>query len=120
RAFARVDVLTEVKILLDHSCTTTTLNVSGGGMCLLFPNEVKIVIDEEFSCELNIDVKNERVTIPIKCIVVRIGVYEQYEEYKVFVHFIEISESDRSKIVKFCFQKEVETRRLQLDYHVIL
>lgn len=113
RAYVRVDMITEVLVKLgeDQAYEKATMsNVSGGGMSMIVPSSFNAKLNDILICKFKLPIVNGEVEIEEECKVVRVG--DEAEEFKkLFLFFTNIKESERSKIIQFCFQKQLEQRR---------
>lgn len=86
--------------------TTTTKDISGGGLQLLakfqLPNGTKLRSQLDLA---------DLGFINVVCEVVRAEKIPESRSYTVAVKFIEITERDREKIVKYIFKKQTERRQ---------
>src|SRR5690625_3155428 len=115
RAFVRVDVIKDVTIIPAEedaeAVMTSIVNISGGGMCLVVPDNIQIEVDDIFTCQFVIPSPKEKESIEAECQVVRMDKDMERNHEKAFIHFLHINETDRTKIVQFCFRKQLEQRR---------
>ena len=111
RAYVRVDIETEIKIHLDELHETRTVNLSGGGMCVVLPAHLALNIGDQFTSHLQLMVGKTPQELSVESEVVRLET--EGHEQKVFVQFVNIDEADRTKIVQFCFQEQLEEYRKQ-------
>jgi len=113
RAYVRVEMITDVLIKIDEDQPyekVTMSNISGGGMSVIAPSHFNVKIDDILLCKFKLPIPNGEVELEEECKVVRVG--EAIDEFRrLFLHFTNIKESERSKIIQSCFQKQLEQRR---------
>jgi c-di-GMP-binding flagellar brake protein YcgR len=112
RSFVRLDVNVSVSLIESESeqpvpQTFITRDLSGGGLCLIS----KVPIPPSTPVNLTINLA-EQGTINASGITVRLD--KQPSDllvYLISIKFVDIIEHDRSKIMKFIFQKQLERKR---------
>lgn len=109
RSFLRVDAELEVagRVGSDRFLAVT-VDISGGGLSMMTPT--KLYENDTIECWLLIQYRNEQIEhVPFQGEIVRIK--EEDEGYLLMVRFTNIAESDRQKIVKYCYEKQLELRK---------
>lgn len=112
RSFVRLDVNVSVSLIESESeqplpKAFVTRDLSGGGLCLIS----KIPIPPRTPVNLTINLA-EQGTINASGITVRLDKQpSDLNLYLISIKFVDIIEHDRSKIIKFIFQKQVERKR---------
>lgn len=118
RAYVRVNYQTEIVI---QSCendsppyTTVTLDISGGGIGILYKDHHKLKEHETVQCWLSLPMQSGK-NIPIQelCKVARIQ--NEDTACKVSLEFVEINDANRENIVRFCFERQLDERRKGLE-----
>lgn len=119
RSFARINVLTEVTLKLKKPILATTIDLSGGGVKVYIRKNIPIAINDAIEISLLIEsVHKEKILIDTVATVVRYeDINEETKERAISFKFTDILESDRSKIIQYCFRKELEQKRLQKGEH---
>jgi len=114
RAYVRVDFITDVSVQSDRQgkeyVSSTMSNISGGGMSIVLPSTFKIQVDDVITCQFRLPCNAIDEEFEEDCKVVRLGKTTD-EQRKVYLYFINIKESERKKLIQFCFQKQLEQRR---------
>lgn len=112
RSFVRLDVSVPVSLSESESENSVpkvfnTHDLSGGGLCLIS----KVPITPNTPVNLTIDLA-EQGKVNVSGMTVRLA--KQPSDlllYLISIKFIDIIEHDRSKIIKFIFQKQLERKR---------
>ncbi|WP_077596479.1 flagellar brake protein [Oceanobacillus kimchii] len=115
REYVRVDATIDIAV---HSVlqqfepfTTTTLDISGGGVAILAPKEVELVLSEMVDIWMPLERKYQNKIhyayaqaeiVTIRELNIRMNV--------VSLHFHSITQKDRQEIIRYCFDKEREKR----------
>ncbi|WP_211745056.1 flagellar brake domain-containing protein [Paenibacillus sp. Marseille-Q4541] len=113
RNFLRVQAKLELAVKFQHDFTrfvTYTENVGGGGVSFL--GDVKHAVQEGqvLSCWLLIHYKNgEMEHVPFEGVVVRSITLESGRK-KAMVEFTQITDMERQKIIKYCFERQLDFR----------
>ncbi len=114
RSFVRLDINVNVALQLrtaaDNDAAPQKLithNISGGGLCLL--SKIPLEVDTQVDLVISLDNQD---TIRAAGVVVRVDKHSsELIPYLISIKFVDIIEQDRSKIIKFIFQKQVERKR---------
>ncbi len=112
RSFVRLDVNVSVSLIESESehpvpQTFITRDLSGGGLCLI----AKVPIPPSTPVNLTINLV-EQGTIYAAGVTVRLDKQaSDLNLYLISIKFVDIIEQDRSKIIKFIFQKQLERKR---------
>ncbi len=113
RAYVRVEMITDILVKLHENepfTKATMSNVSGGGMSAILSNQINVRAGDILLCKFKLPLQNGEAEFEEECKLVRIG--EAPDNFqKLFLYFTNIRESERSKIIQFCFQKQLELRR---------
>lgn len=87
-----------------------TKDISGGGMAILYRDPMGEAGDYVYG-NIHLDTKQENTSIPFKGEVVSVSKAD-FRVYKTALQFVDMSERDQEKIIKFCMLKQVEQSRL--------
>ncbi|MCU6710036.1 flagellar brake domain-containing protein [Paenibacillus sp. J5C_2022] len=112
RSFLRVPAELELAVKFsDHIrflCHTD--DIGGGGISFLCDNKWSFQQEQQIECWLLVPFKNGSVEhVPFKAEVVRINLLQSGRK-QVMIKFIAISDTERQKIIRFCFEKQLEYR----------
>lgn len=111
RNFLRVQSKLELAIKFKHDFTrflTYTDNVGGGGISFLGDAKHKVQEGQTLSCWLLIPYKNGEVEhVPFEGVVVRSITLESGRQ-KAMLEFTQISDMERQKIIKYCFERQLD------------
>lgn len=114
RAYVRVDYMTDISVQSDRQgkafIPSTMSNISGGGMSIVLPSTFKIRVDDIITCKFSLPCNTSAEEFEENCKVVRVGERKDNNR-KVYLYFANIKESERKKIIQFCFQKQLEQRK---------
>jgi len=112
RAFVRVKASLEVACLFAgvKKFVATTNDISGGGLSMITEPTINLQAEDELECWLLVPFRNGTIEhIPFIGAVVRTK--EVDDGLLVMMRFVEISESDRQKIVRYVFERQIELRK---------
>src|SRR5690625_285037 len=114
REYVRVDHISDISVQSDRQgknfVPSTMSNISGGGMSIVLPSTFKIRVDDSITCRFQLLCNSKEEEFEEDCKVVRLG--EPTGNYKkVYLYFTNMKESERKKIIQFCFQKQLELRK---------
>lgn len=112
RSFLRVAAELDVAIRFagDRRFVAVTKDISGGGMSLIVEENVPLQKDDELDIWLLINFRNGGIEhVPVKGTVVR--TVSEEVGLLVMIRFTEVSEIDRQKIVRYCFERQLELRK---------
>lgn len=114
RRFFRVQVAAEIRLFLTgkskkvEALTVFTHDISGGGVSFLFSNRV-VEEDTEVKGILRLKTDSNEQKVEFKSRVVRV-VKQGKNLYQTSLQFVDMSESVRTEIIRFCMFKQVELR----------
>lgn len=124
REFFRIDVLQKVRIYLmkeiqgrnnqvalfrDKTMDGVCINVSGGGLKFLVETDIErdCVIEMDFSHFIEgLDSIMGQV---VRCVL------NEKKMYEIGVNYLDLKDSQRDKIIKYTFKRQIETRKLTQD-----
>jgi len=88
----------------------TTVDISGGGLSMITDSSLHLQAEDELECWLLVPFRNGNIEhIPFIGAVVRTKPVQQ--GLMVMMRIAEISESDRQKIVRYVFERQIELRK---------
>ncbi|MFD1176329.1 flagellar brake protein [Paenibacillus puldeungensis] len=112
RHFLRVIAELEIAIKMKdgNQFVTYTEDVSGGGVSFTYQGHFKVVQGEQLFCWLLIPYKNGTIEhVPFEAEVVRIKKLDT-GRLMVMLKFISISDMERQKIIRYCFERQFDFR----------
>lgn len=112
RNYVRVEISTDVAIhSIDGSFQpfrTHTIDISGGGLLISLPRGTNLIQDEEIICYVALPMQSEQIHyIKTVCKVVRVFQKDEKSLFLASLQITDITERDRSKIIRFCFENEL-------------
>ncbi|MFD2672871.1 flagellar brake protein [Marinicrinis sediminis] len=113
RNFLRVGARLEtaVKVSDEIRITALTEDLSGGGLSFLCAKKIPIKEHQTLSGWLLIHYRNGGLEhVPYKGEVVRVKPLENHEQI-IMVQFTEIQDKDRQKVIRYCFERQIENRK---------
>ncbi|MFM9326976.1 flagellar brake protein [Paenibacillus mesotrionivorans] len=113
RSFLRVPAELDIAASLGEQVrfTGVTDDVGGGGASFICEGNIPVKIGDALSCWLLLISRNAKPEhIPFKGEVVRTKALESGRQ-QVMMQFSEISDKDRQKIIRFCFERQLEIRK---------
>ncbi|RAU94745.1 flagellar brake protein [Paenibacillus sp. YN15] len=113
RSFLRVPAELDIAASLGEQMrfTGVTDDVSGGGTSFLCEGNIPVKAGDTLSCWLLLGSRNGKPEhIPFKGEIVRIKALETGKQ-QVMLQFSEISDKDRQKVIRFCFERQLEIRK---------
>lgn len=113
RTFLRVPAELEVSVQLAnlHQFLAITEDVGGGGISMSCDVKEPVNPKDVVSCWLLIPYRNGTVDhVPFKAEVMRIKELETGRKL-VMLGFTEISDADRQKVIRYCFERQLELRK---------
>jgi c-di-GMP-binding flagellar brake protein YcgR len=113
RSFLRVPAELEmaVKLFDQLKFIALTDDVGGGGISFICDAHIPLSNQQIVSCWLLAHYKNNQIEhIPFKGELVRVGPLETGQQ-QVMMRFAEITERDRQKIIRFCFERQLDIRK---------
>lgn len=121
RSFLRIKACldTSFKIMYnlnkDWNIVKTT-DISGGGIQLILPHYIPIDIEEEIFGWLVLPFKNGTIDhIRYNGKIVRVVIPEEKKVKLISIEFKHISEVMRAKIIRFCYEKQVDVRKRDFE-----
>ncbi|MDO7905094.1 PilZ domain-containing protein [Paenibacillus sp. JX-17] len=113
RGFLRVNASLEIAVKFHHDFTrflARTRDVSGGGLSFYGDSRHPLTEGQPLSCWLLINYRNGTVEhMPFEGEVVRIQDQEAGPAI-VMLKFTDIKDAERQKVIKYCFERQLETR----------
>lgn len=113
RTFLRVPADLEIAVKMSEQLQFVTLteDISGGGVSFLCDDYIPANAGQSASCWLLIQYKNGQIEhVPFKSEIVRVTPLEKGKQ-QVMLRYSEISDRDRQKIIRFCFERQLEIRK---------
>lgn len=112
RSFLRVPAYLDLAVHLSNNerfvCQTD--DVGGGGISFICDPKWRLESGSPISCWLLIPYRNGSIEhVPFKAEIVRVNDLES-GRLQAMSKFIEINDSDRGKIIRYCFEKQLEFR----------
>ncbi|TDF99322.1 flagellar brake protein [Paenibacillus piri] len=113
RNFLRVPAELEIAVKFSEQLQFTALtdDVGGGGISFICDGYIPLAAQQTVSCWLLANYRNGQIEhIPFKGELVRIKPLETGKQ-QVMMRFAEISDKDRQKIIRYCFERQLEFRK---------
>jgi c-di-GMP-binding flagellar brake protein YcgR len=113
RSFLRVLAELEIAVKLsDHiQFVAITEDVGGGGISLICDGHIPLGVPAPISCWVLVPFKNGMIEhIPLKGEIVRVKLLETGKQLAM-VRFVEITDRDRQKLIRFCFERQMDFRK---------
>jgi c-di-GMP-binding flagellar brake protein YcgR len=113
RNYLRVPTELEVAVLLSGHIQIAALtdDLSGGGLSFICEGKYPIQTKDNLHCWLLLNFKNETIDhASSKGEVIRVKKLEMGRQL-VMVNFTEIHNTDRQKIIKYCFERQLDLRK---------
>lgn len=116
REFVRVDCHLDV-IISDITketdvFETVTRDISGGGIAIYLPNDIKLNKESQFHLSIQIPSSNEQdQMVYTNAEIVRISTLDHGEESTISLEYTDISERDRQRIIQFCFETQLRNHK---------
>ncbi|CAM4223561.1 flagellar brake protein [Paenibacillus tarimensis] len=113
RSFLRVSAELEMAVRLngDKRFIVQTDDVGGGGISFLTEGSFELKSGDTLECWLLLTYKNGSVEhANFKAEIVRVRTLESGRK-QVMVKYISISDAERQKIIRFCFERQLEVRK---------
>lgn len=118
RNFFRVPA--KLKVYLDRNLEANiepalvfTENISGGGFAFPYPKELEQGVFISGKLQININELEEQIYFQAQVVASR---PRKNKVYLIAVQFVDMSEAIRTKIIKYCIQKQIELRNKVKDY----
>lgn len=112
RNFFRVPAELELAVKLSGHMRFVCLtdDIGGGGISFICDNKWPIQLEQLLECWLLITYKNGTIEhVPFSAEIVRVKVLESGRK-QAMMKFIAINDTERQKIIRFCFEKQLEYR----------
>lgn len=112
RSFLRVPAELEIAVSCNESgrFVTRTEDISGGGLSFYTDSRISLKMNDLLTCWAIIPFRNGEVDhVSFSGIILRVK--PQGKIQLVMVQFSEIAEHERQKIVKYCFERQLEMRK---------
>ncbi|MFD2701645.1 flagellar brake protein [Paenibacillus shunpengii] len=113
RNYLRVQAKLELAVKFKHDFTrflAYTDDVSGGGLSFFEHNSYSLEQGQSLSCWLLLPYKNGEIEhVPFEASVVRIQELESGRRL-VMLEFISITDMERQKVIKYCFERQLDFR----------
>lgn len=112
RNFLRVDADLDVAVRMagNKRFLAVTQDISGGGLSMITREPVRLHAEDMLDCWVLIPYRNGSIEhVPLTGAIVRTKSAEN--GLLIMLRFTEIMETDRQKIVRFCFEKQLELRK---------
>ncbi|CAM2803176.1 flagellar brake domain-containing protein [Paenibacillus sediminis] len=114
RSFLRVVASLDLAVRMPDGTrfVAQTEDVSGGGVSFFCERDYAVVVGQKISCWLLIPYRNGSVEhVPFQAEIVRVKPLESGRSRKiVMLKFIHISDMERQKIIRYCFERQFEFR----------
>ncbi|WLD91847.1 flagellar brake protein [Alkalihalobacillus sp. AL-G] len=111
RAFVRVETSVDVSVhSLDHQFSpfkTFTSDISAGGCAIVLPEKHSIMDDMIIECWIVLPLKNKYQYIRQNAKVIRVLKGNPRERDKAPLEFLDVNETDRQSILRFCFEEQL-------------
>lgn len=123
RDFVRVDASLDVAVHspegLFSPFVSLTSDIGGGGALVLLPEDPEISGETAVEVWLSlISTSNRNQYLKIKGIIARIFTDKLLHKKKASIKFLFDSEKDRQPIIRFCFEKQLESRKKLLEWEM--
>lgn len=117
REYVRVDTTLDAAVHpMDNEfipLTTVTTDISAGGTAILLPKTANIHQGQVLNVWFSLPFQNKTVEYIKTCAkVIRLIPMENGQNYKAPLQFVDIDETSRQAIIRFCFQKQIQIRRM--------
>jgi len=112
RSYLRVDADLDVGVQLagNRRFLAVTRDISGGGMSIITRSAIPLQAEDLLDCWVLLPFRNGSIEhVQVKGVVVRTT--PQEVGVLIMVRFTEIVEADRQKIVRYCFERQIELRK---------
>ncbi|WP_216829271.1 flagellar brake protein [Alkalihalobacterium elongatum] len=107
-----IDVALHPKDVPFDPFTALTMDISGGGAAITIPTGKTIPPNGLIRCWFVLHMQSgETHYIPTICKIIRIIKTNPTSNDRVSLQFVEISDKDRQKVIRFCFEKQLATKR---------
>ncbi|KZE77210.1 glycosyl transferase [Paenibacillus elgii] len=113
RNFLRVPAILEIAVKFSEQLQFVSLtdDVGGGGISFLCEGYVPVESGHTVECWLLVPFKNGQIEhVPFKSEIVRVKELETGKK-QVMMRFSEITDRDRQKIIRYCFERQLDFRK---------
>ncbi|GLI07275.1 flagellar protein [Paenibacillus tyrfis] len=113
RNFLRVPAILEIAVKFSEQLQFVALtdDVGGGGISFLCEGYVPVESGHTVECWLLVPFKNGQIEhVPFKSEIVRVKELETGKK-QVMMRFSEITDRDRQKIIRYCFERQLDFRK---------
>jgi c-di-GMP-binding flagellar brake protein YcgR len=113
RSFLRVPAELEIAVKFSEQLqfVSMTDDVGGGGISFLCDSYVPLGAGSFVSCWLLVPYKNGQIEhVPFKSEIVRVKPLENGKQ-QVMMRFSDITDRDRQKVIRFCFERQLDFRK---------
>ncbi|KEQ26119.1 flagellar brake protein [Paenibacillus tyrfis] len=113
RNFLRVPAILEIAVKFSEQLQFVSLtdDVGGGGISFLCEGYVPVESGHTVECWLLVPFKNGQIEhVPFKGEIVRVKELETGKK-QVMMRFSEITDRDRQKIIRYCFERQLDFRK---------
>ncbi|SFA73474.1 c-di-GMP-binding flagellar brake protein YcgR, contains PilZNR and PilZ domains [Lentibacillus halodurans] len=115
RQFVRIDTAVDVAVhRAKDSFTTVTADISGGGISVILPESHPIDISERLDIWIVLQMHSGDFQY-IHAIAEVIRVDDDNGVSKASLKFVSINESEQQLIIRYCFEKQLESRKKELS-----
>ncbi|CAI6060643.1 putative protein YpfA [Paenibacillus sp. JJ-100] len=112
RSFLRVHASLELALQCeDHTrAVALTEDIGGGGLSIYIDPEIKVQEEQKLKCWLLVPYRNGAIDhVQFEAEVVRVKKLESGRELGM-LKFSQITDSERQKVIKFCFERQLDYR----------
>jgi c-di-GMP-binding flagellar brake protein YcgR len=113
RSFLRVPAELEIAVKFSDQLqfVATTDDVGGGGISFICDGYIPLTVNTFINCWILVPFKGGTIEhVPLKGEIVRVKLLETGKQLAM-VQFVEITDRDRQKLIKFCFERQLEIRK---------
>jgi c-di-GMP-binding flagellar brake protein YcgR len=113
RSFLRVPAELEIAVKFSDQLqfVAMTDDVGGGGISFICDGYIPLSVNYTISCWVLVPYKAGTIEhVPLKGEIVRVKVLESGKQLAM-VRFVEISDRDRQKLIRFCFERQMDFRK---------
>lgn len=116
RVMTNLDISIHDPNQVEHAFTTVTHDISGGGMSIVLPEDRSIEYGKMMDIWLVLPMQsNEIMYVAAQAETIRTYQKKDVTRKLLSMKFTEIDEKDRQHIIRFCFEKQLQARRLERD-----
>ncbi|UFJ42808.1 flagellar brake domain-containing protein [Brevibacillus humidisoli] len=120
RNFVRVDVNVEIAVKLEdksrnYHFLTHTVDLSGGGLAITCPDTYHLIVGDRLKLWMALPMRSgviEHVAAVGECTRIQEQESRSSRHFWISIKFVEISESDRAKIIRICFERQLEKHKI--------